>query len=212
MTFLGAIRSVFTKYATFTGRSSRSEFWWWILFEWLTRSFLGFIYTMTMLAIIVPKSEALKDQAGASMQALLGAIFNPMYFVLLAWSLALLLPSLAVTVRRFHDIGRSGWFVLLTFIPVVGTILMILFLVEESDSGANAWGEPPTKSAPATIAPATASATTKSTPTKSATTKSTSAKSTPAKSATTQSATAKKTPAKKPATKASTGGAVAPKK
>jgi len=157
---------------------------------------------MTMLAIIVPKAEALKDQAGASMQALLGAIFNPMYFVLLAWSLALLLPSLAVTVRRFHDIGRSGWFVLLTFIPVVGTILMILFLVEESDSGANAWGEPPTKRAPATIAPATASATTKSTPTKS----------TPAKSATTQSATAKKTPAKKPATKASTGGAVAPKK
>jgi len=197
MTFLGAIRSVFTKYATFTGRSSRSEFWWWILFEWLTRSFLGFIYTMTMLAIIVPKADALKDQAEASVQALLGAIFNPMYFVLLAWSLALLLPSLAVTVRRFHDIGRSGWFVLLTFIPVVGTILMILFLVEESDSGANAWGEPPSKSAPATSAPATTSATTKSTP---------------AKSATSKSATAKKAPAKKPATKASTGGAVAPKK
>ena len=202
MTFLGAIRSVFTKYATFTGRSSRSEFWWWILFEWLTRSFLGFIYTMTMLAIIVPKADALKDQAEASVQALLGAIFNPMYFVLLAWSLALLLPSLAVTVRRFHDIGRSGWFVLLTFIPVVGTILMILFLVEESDSGANAWGEPPTKRAPATIAPATASATTKSTPTKSATTK----------SASTKSATAKKAPAKKLAAKAPTGGAVAPKK
>jgi uncharacterized membrane protein YhaH (DUF805 family) len=197
MTFLGAIRSVFTKYATFTGRSSRSEFWWWILFEWLTRSFLGFIYTMTMLAIIVPKADALKDQAEASVQALLGAIFNPMYFVLLAWSLALLLPSLAVTVRRFHDIGRSGWFVLLTFIPVVGTILMILFLVEESDSGANAWGEPPSKSAPATSAPATTSATTKSTP---------------AKRATSKSATANKAPAKKPATKASTGGAVAPKK
>ena len=206
MTFLGAIRSVFTKYATFTGRSSRSEFWWWILFEWVTRSLLGFIYSMTMLAILVPKAEALKDQS-ALLQAMWGAIFNPMYFVLLAWSLALLRPSLAVTVRRFHDIGRSGWFVLLTFIPVVGTILMILFLVEESDSGANAWGEPPTKSAPATIAPATASATTKITPTKSATTKST-----PAKSATTQSATAKKAPAKKPATKASTGGAVAPKK
>jgi|GEM_PF-6558044 len=60
MTFFGAIRSAFSKYATFTGRSSRSEFWWWILFEWFTRSLLGFIYTMTMLAMIVPTAAALQ--------------------------------------------------------------------------------------------------------------------------------------------------------
>lgn len=217
MTFFGAIRSAFSKYATFTGRSSRSEFWWWILFEWFTRSLLGFIYTMTMLAMIVPTAAALQNQPTASMEALFGAIFNPMYFVLLAWSLALLLPSLAVTVRRFHDTGRSGWFVLLTFIPLVGTILMIVFLVEESETQANAWGEPPLLNGTTTSTSTPTPPVAKAAPAKSVTAtrapaKTTAAKTTAAKTATTKSTAAKKAPAKNSGTKASTGGAGAPKK
>jgi uncharacterized membrane protein YhaH (DUF805 family) len=143
MTFNGAIRSVFRSYATFTGRSARSEFWWWMLFSTLTRGFLGFIYTMTMLALIMPLSLAAANNQINDVAAISGAIFNPMYFVLLAWDLAILVPTLAVMARRFHDTGRSGWFVLITFIPVVGTILMIVFLVEESRPEANAWGDRP---------------------------------------------------------------------
>ncbi len=162
MTFFGAISSAYRKYATFTGRASLSEFWWWMLFEFLTRGFLGFIYTMTMLALVVPLAgEALISNSGMpdpSQQAFMGAIFNPAYFVLLAWSLSILLPSLAVMVRRFHDTGRSGWFVLVTFIPLVGTILMIVLLVKPSAPDANEWGEPPTSGA-ATTAPASGSVT-----------------------------------------------------
>ena len=143
MTFFGAIRSVFRNYATFSGRSARSEFWWWMLFATLTRGFLGFIYTMTMLALIMPLSLAAANNNITDAAAVLGAIFNPMYFTLLAWDLAILLPTLAVMVRRFHDTGRSGWFVLITFIPLVGTILMIVFLVEESRPESNAWGDRP---------------------------------------------------------------------
>jgi len=143
MTFIGAIRSVFHNYATFNGRSARSEFWWWMLFATLTRGFLGFIYTMTMLALVMPLSLAAANNQMTDVAAVSAAIFNPMYFILLAWDLAILLPTLAVMARRFHDTGRSGWFVLITFIPVVGTILMIVFLVEESRAEANAWGERP---------------------------------------------------------------------
>lgn len=144
MTFLGAIRSVFGKYATFSGRASRSEFWWWMLFEWLTRTLLGVVYTVTLLALLLPVSLAGANRQPGWESAVYGAIFNPAYFLLLAWSLSIVIPSLAVMVRRFHDTGRSGWFVVLTFIPLVGTILMIVFLVEESRPEANAWGEPPT--------------------------------------------------------------------
>jgi len=147
MTFIGSIRSVFRNYATFTGRSARSEFWWWMLFATLTRGFLGLIYTMTMLALIMPLSLAAANNNISDAAAVLGAIFNPMYFILLAWDLAILLPTLAAMVRRFHDTGRSGWFVLITFIPVVGTILMIVFLVEESRPESNAWGDRPVVSA-----------------------------------------------------------------
>lgn len=148
MTFIGAIQSVFRNYATFTGRSARSEFWWWMLFATLTRGLLGFIYTMTMLALIMPLSLAAANDQITDVAAISGAIFNPMYFILLAWDLAILLPTLAVMVRRFHDTGRSGWFVLITFIPLIGTILMIVFLVEESRAESNAWGDRPVVGAP----------------------------------------------------------------
>lgn len=199
MTFLDAIRSAFGKYATFSGRASRSEFWWWMLFEFLTRTLLGFAYMMTMLALLLPAAAADANNQPGAMDAVLGAIFNPAYFILIAWSLAILLPSLAVMVRRFHDTGRSGWFVLVTFIPLVGTILMIVFLVEESQPVANAWGEP------AVTASSTTGETTNVTTTPA---KTTPAKATPAKATPAKTAPSKTTPAKKP----SSGGSVVPKK
>ncbi|EIM13326.1 hypothetical protein PchlO6_6066 [Pseudomonas chlororaphis O6] len=59
------------------------------------------------------------------------------------YSLLVLLPSLAVTVRRLHDVGKSGWFLLFSLIPVLGALYVFYFLLKQSDADLNAYGEPP---------------------------------------------------------------------
>lgn len=98
MTFGESISICFKKYATFEGRASRSEYWWFVLF-----TFLG------------------SATAGIIGQALSGL-----------FSLAVLLPSLAVGARRLHDTDRSGWFLLLWFIPFIGWIVLVIFAVQDS--------------------------------------------------------------------------------
>ena len=97
MTFGESISICFTKYADFTGRASRSEFWWWTLFVILASIATGLISDMV------------------------SALF----------SLATLLPGLAVGARRLHDTNRSGWLQLLWFIPVIGWIILIVWFVQE---------------------------------------------------------------------------------
>lgn len=100
MTFVESIRTCFGKYADFTGRASRSEFWWWVLFNVLAGMALGMINSR------------------------LGQIF----------SLAVLLPNIAVTARRLHDTDRSGWFQLVGLIPVIGWIVVVFWCVQEGKS------------------------------------------------------------------------------
>jgi uncharacterized membrane protein YhaH (DUF805 family) len=97
MTFQESIRVCFTKYADFTGRASRSEYWWFFLFIVLV-------------------------SLGASM------ISNVLSVV---FSLATLLPSIAAATRRLHDTNRSGWWQLICIVPVVGLIVLIVFLAQE---------------------------------------------------------------------------------
>ncbi len=100
------------KFADFTGRARRKEYWMFVLFN-----------------LIVSIICSVVDAALGTM--FIGSIY----------SLAVLLPSLAVGARRLHDTGRSGWWQLLWFIPVIGWIVMIVFLVQDSqdenDYGAN---------------------------------------------------------------------------
>jgi len=113
MTFGEAISDGFSKYATFSGRSSRSAYWWWILFYFL---------------VIV----------GAS---ILDAAAKTPVFAGLVW-LGFFLPNLAVLVRRLHDTDRSGWWVLIGLIPVIGAIVLIVFAC--TDSGPpNKYGDGP---------------------------------------------------------------------
>jgi uncharacterized membrane protein YhaH (DUF805 family) len=114
MGFADAIRSVFSKYVVFSGRARRSEFWWFFLF-----------------AVIVYIVVGIIDAAIGS--SILGLIV----------SLALLLPSLAVNVRRLHDTGRSGWWILIGLIPIVGFIILLIFECQDSQPGANAYGPSP---------------------------------------------------------------------
>jgi uncharacterized membrane protein YhaH (DUF805 family) len=131
MSFTEAIRSVLNQYAGFTGRARRSEYWYWTLFY-----------------IILSIIASMLDRA----------VFNTTYG---SWfsaivGLGLLIPSLAVAVRRLHDTSRSGWWILLGLIPVVGAIILIVFYVQDSH-GDNQFGPSPKAvgSAPgATPAPA----------------------------------------------------------
>jgi uncharacterized membrane protein YhaH (DUF805 family) len=114
MGFADAIRSVFSKYVVFSGRARRSEFWWFFLFAVIVYIVVGIID-----AVI-----------GSS---ILGLIV----------SLALLLPSLAVNVRRLHDTGRSGWWILIGLIPIIGFIVLLVFECQDSQPGTNAYGPSP---------------------------------------------------------------------
>lgn len=103
MGFLEAIKACFGKYATFSGRARRSEYWWFVLAN---------------------------------------VIIGCIPFVNFIWGLAVLIPSLAVGVRRLHDTGRSGWWMLLAVVPVAN-FLLIYFYACDSQPGANQYGENP---------------------------------------------------------------------
>jgi uncharacterized membrane protein YhaH (DUF805 family) len=107
MTFQEAIKMCFQKYADFSGRAKRPEFWWFALFTFLASMILGVVSSM------------------------LSGLF----------SLAVLIPSLAVGARRLHDIGRSGWWQLIWLVPVIGWIIMIYWFVQESNPAPNAFDE-----------------------------------------------------------------------
>jgi len=110
-----AVKTCFRNYANFNGRASRSEYWFFYLFNCIISSmFLG-------LAMVV------------SVTIIWG---------LLAYSLIVFLPTLAVTFRRLHDIGKSGWFCCIVFIPYIGAFILLYFLCKKSDSGRNLYGMP----------------------------------------------------------------------
>lgn len=101
MSFTAAIRTVLAQYATFSGRAMRSEYWWFYLF--------------TVIVSIVT----------AGIDALLNTVFDNGFGVVgLVTSLALLLPTWAVTVRRLHDMGRTGWWVLLPLVLTLALVVM----------------------------------------------------------------------------------------
>ena len=100
MMFQESIRICFAKYADFTGRASRSEYWWFFLFIILS---------------------------GAIISVLSSKLAGVFY-------LATLLPSLAAATRRLHDTRRSGWWQLICLVPLVGLIILLVFLTQKSDA------------------------------------------------------------------------------
>ncbi len=105
---------VFKQYADFRGRACRREYWMFVLINF----FVSFVLT--------------------AIDMLIG-------FQILSWiySIAIFVPSLAVCVRRLHDIGKSGWFFFICLIPLIGFIWLIVLFCKDSQPEANAWGENP---------------------------------------------------------------------
>ena len=124
MTFSQAVNSVLSNYSTFSGRATRPEFWWWVLFVFILMS----VTRLVDSAIVAPLLgfERLDGAAGQPLSAIV--------------SLAVLLPSLAVGARRLHDIGRTAWWLLLHFIPIIGSIMLLVFAVQPSEEGENQYG------------------------------------------------------------------------
>ena len=119
----------FKKYATFSGRARRSEYWYFVLFNLFVS-----IGLWTVGAVITAA-------AGGSRAGM---------FPLDAYALASFIPSLAVAVRRLHDIGKSGWFVLLGFVPFANIVLLV-WLAQESEPAANEFGPNPKELLAATV-------------------------------------------------------------
>ena len=109
------------KYATFEGRARRKEYWFFVLFN--------------VLAIIVLEI----------LDVVLGTFSKETGFGLLSglYAIAVLLPSLAVIVRRLHDTDRSGWWILINFIPVIGAFVLLIFTLLDGTPGSNRFGPSP---------------------------------------------------------------------
>ena len=101
------------KYATFEGRARRKEFWFFALFNFLA---------IVLLALIDGVLGTFSEEAGIG---LLSGIYV----------LAIFIPSIAVTVRRLHDTDRSGWWILLSFLPLIGGLVLLVFEVLDSTPG-----------------------------------------------------------------------------
>lgn len=110
MNFQTAVKTCFNKYIDFTGRASRSEYWWFALFCVVVNVIVA-LFNIDVLSTIV--------------------------------SLALILPSLAVLVRRLHDDDKSGWWALLLLIPVIGGLIILYFMVIPGTQGPNRFGNQP---------------------------------------------------------------------
>ena len=149
MDFKTAVTTNFSKYATFTGRARRSEYWFFVLFNVLVSIALGVV----SLFLAIPFAGLAAGLGAGILGA--GAGFLVSYFgifVLLSglYGLAVIIPTVAVTVRRLHDLNATGWFVLifflLSFIPILGffvAIGQIVWYAQKGTGGENKYGPDP---------------------------------------------------------------------
>jgi uncharacterized membrane protein YhaH (DUF805 family) len=109
------------KYADFSGRAPRAEYWWFVLLY-----FVGYI-----VASIIDSILGLTP---------LVLTYGP---ITMLFALAILIPSISVGVRRLHDTDRSGWWMLISLVPLIGAIVLIVFFVSEGTKGDNRYGPDP---------------------------------------------------------------------
>lgn len=112
---------VLNQYADFNGRARRKEYWIFFLFNMI----------FAILAMVLDNTLGI---------AIEGFGYGPIYIL---YALAVLIPGLAVCVRRLHDIGKSGWMILIAFIPLIGGIWLLVLMLTDSKPGKNEYGPNP---------------------------------------------------------------------
>ncbi len=113
-----ALFEIIKKYAKFEGRANRPQYWYFVLTLFLAFFILEILCVIPFVNIIA-------------------------FLALLVLSLGLIVPGIAVTVRRLHDTNKSGWWLLLCFVPFVGSIVILVFMCLEGTKGANKYGDEP---------------------------------------------------------------------
>ena len=121
MSFIESIKSAYTNYCKFDGRACRSEYWFFVLFEFI-------------VSLILSALNYLTTDGGKN---------GFFYILLVIFEMATLLPSLGLVWRRLHDSGRCGAWFFIWFVPVVGWILLIVWLCQDSEPGTNRYGSNP---------------------------------------------------------------------
>jgi len=113
MTFTESVKTCYQKYFTLSGRASRSEYWWFQLF--------GFVLAAILILLLSPifGGHVLGNPTAENVLSLI---------LLFAFAI----PQITVTVRRLHDIGRSGWWYLIQLVPILGTLVIFIFCVMKS--------------------------------------------------------------------------------
>jgi len=117
MNMMEAVKACFSNYVTFSGRARRAEYWWFALFS-----------TIVSIVLTLIDIAAFGSEVG-----LLSSL----------WSLGVLLPSLAAAARRLHDTDRSSWWLLIGLIPLIGWIVLIVFMATRGTTGGNRFGPDP---------------------------------------------------------------------
>jgi uncharacterized membrane protein YhaH (DUF805 family) len=130
--FTEAVKSVYAKYATFSGRAARSEYWWFALF-----SLIAAIVIMVVEGALGLGQGSMQSGGGGFSASYNGGILS------IIWSLGNIIPSLAVGVRRLHDTDRSGWWLLIALVPIIGAIVLIVFFCSRGTAAANRFGDDP---------------------------------------------------------------------
>jgi uncharacterized membrane protein YhaH (DUF805 family) len=116
MTFVEAIKIAFSNYANFKGRATRSEYWWFYLF------------TFILNTVLEVATDVMDDPSPFGI------------LIAAAISIALVVPSIALAVRRMHDVDRSGWWLLIAF-TIIGIIPVLYWLIKKGTDGPNRFGE-----------------------------------------------------------------------
>lgn len=117
-----AIKLFFNNYTNFSARSTRSEYWWWVLANVIA---IGALQFLNVIAIF----------SGS------GGLATFVIILMVVYCLGILVPSISLSIRRLHDIGKPGTWFLITLIPFVGAIILLVLTLQPS-APANEWGEP----------------------------------------------------------------------
>lgn len=120
---------VLRNYAVFNGRSRRKEYWMFLLFQLIFAAIAGIIDNILGTTFKIGEQNL------------------PYGYLYLIYSLAVFLPGLAVSVRRLHDVGKSGWFLLIALIPIIGAIWLLVLFITDSNPGENEYGSNPKEEA-----------------------------------------------------------------
>jgi uncharacterized membrane protein YhaH (DUF805 family) len=141
ISFPKAFTRFWKKYVSFSGRASRSEYWWWFLWAFLITFVLGVVVGVIAGATGDYSTSA---SSGANGMGASAQTSSPAAIILGIWYLAIILPSIAIQIRRLHDVNLRGWFILLNLVPFLGPIAVFIMTLLPSNPAGQRFDRPST--------------------------------------------------------------------